>query len=215
MADTAQRYGALTSIFSITGLVLVLIASLRCKFIKFTDTSGTSDPIDLHFGIWYYTYWSIVKSTDGLFLFESCHWYPDSIELDGSWKAARAFSVLAFISAIFVLFWTCAKACADVPRSTIPAWEAPVYLLTATFTGLTLLLLNSNACNENAMVRLQDAALTNISFPDTCSMASGAKLALSSTVFFAAAAAMSLLGHRAEEVEFFRGLDEPLNPSIL
>lgn len=191
------------------------IGSINCNFVKFTDTSGTSEPISLQFGIWYYQFWSLVYSASGTFVFESCHGYPDSIELDSSWKAARAFSILAFISAIIVLIAACMSLCGSNPGKSY-VWEAPVYAMTAFFQGLTLLLLNSNACNGNTMVQSLDPSLSNVTFPDTCSMDTGAKLSISATVFFFASSVASFLAHKAEkavmEEEVQADLREPLAP---
>ena len=135
--------------------------------------------------------------------------------MDDSWKAARAFSTLAFIFAIIVLVAACMSLCGTNPGKTY-VWEAPVYLMTAIFEGLTLLLLNSNACKVNTMVQNLDPSLTNVTFPDTCSMATGAKLTISATVFFFASSVASFLAHKAEkeelEEEVETGLREPLAP---
>merc|ERR1711971_944334 len=136
---------------------------MRCNFIKFTDTSGTSDPISLQFGIWYYRFWSLVTSVDGTFIFESCHEYPDFVDLDASWKAARAFSALAAIFGIAIFLSSIVSSCVSSARDAlVHGWMAPAYLLTATFQGLSLLLLNSNACKNN----LQIKDLEYITFPD-------------------------------------------------
>lgn len=213
----AQKYGLLTSIFSITGVVLLFVGSLNCNYVKFTDTSGTSEPVSLQYGIWNFLYWSIVRSIDGVFAFESCHYYGDLIEMDASWKAARAFSVLAFIFGILVIITSCITMCDNDPAKITPSWQAPLYLLTACFTGLTLLFLNSNGCHNNTAVKLQDMVLSNVIFPATCSMATGAKMAISSTVFFGVAAVTSFCGVKATKAEVAMnessaGLDEPLNP---
>lgn len=97
-------------------------------------------------------------------------------------------------------------------------WEAPGYLLTAICQGLVLLLLSSNACNSDILGGLGDSTLSKVSFESTCSMASGAKLVISATVFWFSAAVASFLAHKAEmaemseaEVEVFKGgeSDEP------
>jgi hypothetical protein len=52
------------------------------------------------------------------------------------------------------------------------------------FTGVSLLLLNSNACNNNLNVATFELAfpLLDLTFPDTCTMGVGAKTTISATV---------------------------------
>ena len=79
----------------------------------------------------------------------------DSIDLDSSWKAARAFSILAFILACVILVVRLCVSCApdpDLYSSGIGTRVAPLYLLTAVLQGLTLLFLNSKACTNNPLV---------------------------------------------------------------
>ena len=79
----------------------------------------------------------------------------DSIDLDSSWKAARAFSILAFILACVILVVRLCVSCApdhDAYASGIESRVAPLYLLTAVLQGLTLLFLNSKACMNNPLV---------------------------------------------------------------
>jgi len=194
------------------------IGTFRCNFIQFAATSGTSDPISFELGIWYYRYWDLVLSTSGNFILESCHGYDDYVEMDDSWKAARAFSILTIIFAIIILVAICISACAN-SRNVTSAWEAPLYILTAISEGLTLLFLNSNACRKDFLVQIDETALNNlgagVSFPETCSMGAGAKFTISSTVFFFVAAVSSYVAHGAEKGEIKEeeeaGLREPLN----
>lgn len=197
------------------------MASIRCNFIKFTATSGTSEPISYQLGIWYYQWWSTVISSSGTYVFESCHGYPDAVTIDDSWKSARAFSVIAFVLSIIMIVAACVSACAtntidyDRGHTRTQSWAAPVYLLLAISEGLTLLLLNSNACKNNIFRLLEN--LGGLTFPDTCSLATGGKLAISSTAFWAAAAVSSFLAHSAEKKEIAEevgaGLRAPLTAS--
>ena len=80
-----------------------------------------------------------------------------------------------------------------------------MYLLTSITQGLTLLLLSSNACNSNVLTGLGGPSLSNVSFEDTCSISTGAKLVISATVFWFSAAVASFFAHRAEKAEMSRG----------
>ena len=54
----------LTGIFALTAFILMWVGGLRCNYVKFTDISGTSEPISREFGIWFYQYWSTVVSLE-------------------------------------------------------------------------------------------------------------------------------------------------------
>lgn len=184
-----------------TAFLVMWIGSLRCDFVKFTDTSGTSpDPVSLQFGMWRYLFYSLVANVDGLYVFESCHGYPDYQEIDPTWKTAQAFSILAFIFGLFALIFSCIFACTidsddNFARS---SWFAPgLYLTTGLFQGLSLLLLSSNACKNNAIVKLA-AQTTYATFPETCSMNTGAKLIISATAFWLAAAFVSFAARKVD-----------------
>lgn len=155
-------------------------------------------------------------SSNGDFILESCHSYPDTVELDGAWKAARAFDIITFILAIFSVIVVCLETCTTNPRTaTTHAWSAPLLLLTALCEGLTLLMFSSKACSSDILLELGDVPLRNVSFGDTCSMSTAAKLTISSTVFWAAGGVTSFFAHRAEKAEIQEeaeyGLREPLN----
>lgn len=208
---------------AITAFVLMWIGSMQCNFIAFTDTSGTSEPITLEYGIWFYRSWSLVASNDGTYIVESCHQYPDWVEIDGSWKAAMAFSVITTVLGILVFIVSVISACTTGTgnnpdnKPVTFGWMAPCYLLTAICQGLTLLLLNSNACRNND---LKPDLPDTVSFPDTCSIARGAKLTISATSFWLAAAFASFMAVRAARREAAKAmaageeasLTEPLAP---
>ena len=68
--STSQTCVALETTFAVTAFILMWIGSIRCNFIKFTDTAGTSEPVSLQFGIWYYQVRNAL-----LFLDEHMYWY--------------------------------------------------------------------------------------------------------------------------------------------
>ena len=181
-------------------------------FLKFTSTAfGASEPISVEFGIWYYQSLAAITTTDGIYIGEYCQAYPDTIEIDGSWKAARAFSVLVFIfSCIIVgtiLYASCfpAKAGYSLGRC-----MPPLYLLLAIFQGLTLLFLDSTACKANPLLN----GLGSVIFQDTCTISTGAKSFISATVFWAAAAVSSFKKQKALEAELAE-MDPDLQSGLL
>lgn len=211
----SANYALATSMFAIIAFILMWVGSIRCNFIKFVDTSGTSQPISREFGLWYYQYWATIFTTDGTYIVRTCHLYPDGLEFDASWKAARAFSILAFIFAFIIMFLKCAVSCATDPRQAASGSGPivpPLYLVTSIFQGLTLLFLNSKACKDNALVEWGTAVV----FPDTCSISTGAKCIISATVFWAAAALASFGEQKALKEEQatndHASLSEPLFP---
>lgn len=97
-------------------------------------------------------------------------------------------------------------------RRVTHAFEAPLYLLVALCQGLTLLFLNSDACESNALARLFDDAVRGVEFPETCALSTGGNLVVSSMVFFLLAGLTSFLANKAEKDEeaYGDGLREPL-----
>lgn len=198
----SRSFALLGSSFAITAFVLMWIGSIRCSFLKFRSTSAPVDQFDLELGLWFYQYWSLLISTSGAFVYESCNPYPDFTAIDASWKAARAFGIITFVFAIVMLIVACISACTcNRGYALTHVWEAPAYLLTAICQGLVLLLLNSNACKSDVLFMLGGPAIWDISFEKTCSIATGAKLVICATVFWFCAAVSSFFAHRAEVSE--------------
>ena len=193
---------------------------MRCDFIKFTDTSTDTDPVSLQFGrkcmafrlyisvdgtfishtyyipdnlyaVWRYQGWSFVAQSGGAYIFESCNYYPEGQEIDATWKTAQAFAIMSFIFGFFLMIGSCVFACAqDNTNVSTRGWLAPFYLLLTLFQGLSLLFMNSNACNSNVQVKYQTET-TYAEFPETCSLNTGANLIISATVLWFAAAVSS------------------------
>ncbi|KAL7549790.1 hypothetical protein ACHAWF_013047 [Thalassiosira exigua] len=214
-APRSGLYQIVETVFLVVAFVLMWIEGIRCDFVKFTDTSGTSEPVSLRFGVWNFQFWSLVSSVDGTFVFESCRGYPDYVTIDPAWKAARAFAVLTFLFAVVLFVFTVVNACTSGPPR---AWTAPLYFLTSFCQGMILLMLNSDACRDNAQMKLVAgvAKLGSVQFPDTCSMSGGAKLCISAVTFWAGGGVASFLAHKSSKEEEAAkdalGLDEPLNP---
>ena len=98
--------------------------------------------------------------------------------------------------------------------------EAPLLLLTTLCQGLSLLLLGSNACLDNQMVRnvsIVDSPLIlrDVTFQETCSIGTGTKCLITATVFYFMSFVFAVLGTKAEKAErqseVEAGLTEPLN----
>lgn len=195
-------------VFGATAFLLNLIGSFRCDFLKFT---AINDSFTDHFGIWRYAQW--VAATDGtqIFWFAGCFGYSDSVDIDSNWKAARAFSALVLIGGFLFFMLSAYSSCIGfnekVGRPHLAVGVS--LLLLSLFSGLTLLVLDSNLCKSNVLLR---QLFSDIIFPDQCELSTGANCFISATVFWFAAALCSLTASRSksEEVEKVEGLDEPL-----
>merc|ERR1719343_1755206 len=113
-------------------------------------------------------------------------------------KAARAFSALALIVGGVLLVANLVSSCLS-PLRDVPRIEAPAFLLSGAFQGLSLLLLRSSLCTDNALVRrLQsdaaDLGNAGIDFPETCAPSAAARCAVAATAFWALAAFASSTG---------------------
>mmetsp|Transcript_29438 Transcript_29438/g.62493 ORF Transcript_29438/g.62493 Transcript_29438/m.62493 type:complete len:222 (+) Transcript_29438:112-777(+) len=217
MAGPSALYSILVSIFAATAFLLAWAAEFGCAFISFTSTSGFNQPITVKFGIWTYQFWTIATSVGGSVIFETCHSYPSTVHIDSNWKAARAFSTLAVVFGGIFLFANLITACTSPLRRTSRA-EAPAFIVACFFQGLALLLLNSAACNDNSLVRhlqkdVANLGNTEMEFPDTCSISTGAKCTISAIVFWFLAAMASTMSLRAEKKEEENNvITEPLIP---
>lgn len=194
-----------------TAFVLMWIGGLNCNFVEFTDILGSSAPMTRTFGVWMYSSWALVATNEGTMIVKTCQGYPDGIEADATWTTARAFSVISFFFALFVLVIKCCASCNTGTEAPSERLVPPMYLLLSLATGLTLLLLDSKICKDNPLLAFGDFV-----WPSTCSLGTGAKCIISSTVFWAAAALSGFQEQQAlkEESNAVQpvSLTEPLNP---
>jgi len=193
-----------TTLFALTAFILMWIGGIRCNFLKFTSTSGADEPFTFEMGMWYYSYYSLLFSTSGTYLFESCNPYSSLTPIDATWKTAYAFGIITFILAVVMLVLMCVTGCSyisDYDKPQTSRFEGPAYLLITICQGLVLLLLSSNACNSMVIKTLGVPALDNVEFEETCGLATGAKLVISATVFWFSAAVSSFMAHKAEKQE--------------
>ena len=167
----------------------------------------------MELGIWYYSYFSILVETNGVYVFESCNLYPNITSIDATWKAAYSFAIITFILGVFALVASCVTLCStncgeNMGRSPnnafslcTPKGTAAFYLFVAICQGLVLLFLSSNACNSDVLRGLGGSsgpAQNDVIFDEKCSMSTGAKLTISATAFWVCAAAASFMAHKAE-----------------
>lgn len=186
----------LTALFALTAFILLLVTVLQCNFAKFIDADDAD--VVREFGIYYYQAFSTVLTNEGTYIVKACVEYPASVELDSSWKASRAFLVLAFILAVMILLFKLVLGCSSQPEKKgytgLGKFVPLGYLLTAIFQGLSLLFLNSNACKNNNLISMEDQT---IDWNDTCTISTGAKCFISATVVWFCAAISSYFEQKA------------------
>eukprot|EP00985_Skeletonema_marinoi_P013673 scaffold6831_cov144-Skeletonema_marinoi.AAC.1 len=204
---------ALPSVFAVIAFFLAWIGSLGCEFVQFTllpttnyNNNATQNPITVHFGIWYrqsvefYNY-SDSNGGGGYYKVSTCTGYSDdNINIDPSWMAARAFSILVLILGGIALLLALATCCCanHVHVTNINRFNGGIYLLVTLFQGLTLIILSSKLCQNNDDIR-QVMGQENVmySFPDECNLSEGAKCIISATAFWFLAGILSCTSFRA------------------
>ncbi|EED90614.1 predicted protein [Thalassiosira pseudonana CCMP1335] len=137
---------------------------------------------------------SVVDSAiQGIVILETCHQYDDGVDIDSNWKSARAFSTMALIIGGLITFWALLSTCLFYNKQMYRSGGG-LFILCCLFQGLTLLFLDSNACNNNIYIEKvkQLMPAVNLQFEDTCSMGSGAKCAIAATVMWFVTGMVSL-----------------------
>lgn len=181
----------LPGVLAAAAFVVTLFGGVYCKFVSFSpDVEGADDSLNLNFGIWYYQGWAVVQSpTQGTLLMQTCFRYPDGTVFDAKWKSAKAFSTMALIIGGVLAFWSLLAGCFYPTKSMYRA-GGMIFMLCSLFTGLSLLMLDSNACLSNSlMTELQElSAVADLVFPASCSMGVGAKCTIAATVMWFVAA---------------------------
>jgi hypothetical protein len=190
-----------SSFIAFCAFVVTLFGACWCNFLTFTsnETVQNDDAVTLEFGIWFYRGWSSAVSSSGeVYVFESCYNYPEGTVYDANWKSAKAFNTMTLFIGLGGVVVSCALLtdCVDPSKRMFQIGGA-LNMVCSLFTGLSLLILDSNACNNNLNVALFEQAfpLLGLTFPDTCTMGVGAKTTITATVlWFVAAIAACMSG---------------------
>lgn len=131
------------------------------------------------------------------------------------WSAARAFNALALIGG---LLWVVIDSCNQCVRGRgdkpDPLWMSYLLLLTCLFSGLTLLVLDSNLCKNNDLLTLDDGLDGMYEFIGPCTISGGAKKIISATVFWFMAGIGSLMAYRSK-MEYDESARSPIEESLL
>lgn len=209
--------------YALSALTLAFVGT-ACHFIQFTSTdttnnieTGESEYVSLHFGLWYYQSWS--NSTNSTTIQgENCSLYPTTIDLDDTLKTARAFNMIAIIIGGSLVLLDIFNGCLSTKRNRSFKTGAIGYLLCCISSGLSLLILSSNVCKNNILIKGLNELLPVAQFAETCSIAKGAKSTIAATVLWFVAAVGAMVLHplhtksqnEANRVVDDDGLDEPL-----
>lgn len=205
--QSVQGLSLLSSVFALVAFVLNWIALAGCNFVNLAVTFGnSSDPssFSLHFGIWFYQTWTLVASLGGSVVFEGCWRYPEYVDFDSYMKSARAFSSMALIvGAGFMLadfISVCTSSQTGNRRVVSPSIQGVGYVLASIFCGLSLLMLDSDICHDNNLVGQFTSLFPNIDMiASNCGISTGAKCAISATVFYFLAGASSCYTAKVEK----------------
>lgn len=201
--------------FALTAFSLSFLGAVQCNAIKFISTSGFEEPVTVQFGFTSHEDVSFFYSAeeDYRYVVKSCVDYSPEVDIDTKWKAATAFSILPLCLGGFSFLWMVAEQC-----SLNPHWfDCVVYLLAFFFQGLSLLLLDSNACKNNSVIQaISDAPYHDgVTFPERCSISTGMKCIISAIVFWFLAALTSVDTYMAKRKREDAPLTEPLIEEVL
>jgi hypothetical protein len=218
--ETVQGMSLLTSIFALTGFILNWFAVGSCDFVHLALSYGNvaaPDAISLHFGIWSYQSWTVVSSLGGSVVFQGCWRYPEYIEFGEAMQWSRAASSIALIITLGFAFVDFLSVCTVTGRKIAsPMVQGIGYMAACIFMGLSLLILDSDVCKNNDLSEQFQAIFPNVDFDQAnCSLSTGAKCAISATVFYFLAGASSCFGSKVEKADAKKGgertgLSEPL-----
>lgn len=203
--DGRQLYFWLPFLFSLSAIGLLFVGT-TCHFLKFTSTddvgnpvTGESGPVSLQFGLWYYQSWKLddnsTSPVNSTVVVENCALYPPSVTVDGPWGAARGLFLTAIVLGGSLVMLDAFQGCVSTRRNKMLQFGAAGYLVCCIVTGLSLLVLDSGLCTNNALVERANRSNDAIQFGETCGLSTGAKSTIASTALWFAAAAVTRLLH--------------------
>ncbi|KAL9181844.1 hypothetical protein ACHAXT_012187 [Thalassiosira profunda] len=187
MATKCKRLRtALPPVLSAAALALPTYAAVDCSFVKFVAPHEAESREEA--GIWSYRWWD---GTAGRY---TCRAYPQTIHVDGRWKAARGFSSLTLIFGGFALanmvFAACRRRCCkssrlcNVTAGKRIATSGILYTVCVICSSLSLVFVKSNACQHNTIF--------NLMRDHRCELSAGAKATYVAMVLWFVAAMLAL-----------------------
>ena len=190
----------------------LLFVGPPCQFLKFTSITPGSD-VSLKFGLYNFEGFNAgdSNSTSTAAYTDHCHLYPDTVNVDGTWKAARVFNGIAIILGGSILMIDIFSGCLSMKRRESFMLGAVFYAICFLCTALSFMVLDSALCKNNTVVeKINEAG--GIQFGDTCTISQGGKSTIASCVLYLTCAIATLLIHprkKSGEKSSSAGLEEP------
>ena len=155
---------------AIVAIAASLLSTIWCEAIIFKPSSSSDNSVlddmavtnsdgftNLQFGLYYYSkIQNIDEETEEQDIFSntlSCTAYGSDVNMDAAWKTARAFALIApIVGGILTLGLIMSPCCIFFTRSTWNKVALMFLLVVPAFQSLTLLILASNACQDNPVI---------------------------------------------------------------
>lgn len=144
--------------------------------------------------------------------------YPEYIEVDSEWRAARAFAIISLIFGFALLFLDMFSVFSNTNKNRHVAASSGIgFLFCSLCSGLTLLLLGSDLCEENKLTEELESVFPNISMDVAkCGITTGANCTIAATILWFAAGITTSHAMKVENADVEKnessGLEDPLNP---
>lgn len=205
--DRLRCLAILPGLIALLAFVFGLYGVGYCQFVAFSAIGIDGTPATVYSGIWNYQSFNL-KNLGGVIyqdytIMKTCSTYPSGTNFDAMWTTAKAFSIMGLVlGGITTFFSVFAGFFSPFSGHKFQLYGAS-YLICSLFTGLSLLLLGSNACNDNTFITQfgQDQYSTSsststeesdLTFQETCSMGPGAQTTIAAIVLWFMAGIVSM-----------------------
>mmetsp|Transcript_19801 Transcript_19801/g.35948 ORF Transcript_19801/g.35948 Transcript_19801/m.35948 type:complete len:223 (+) Transcript_19801:409-1077(+) len=171
----------IVSLFVTVSVILSFLANISCSAVSFY--SPLRNGIKMEFGVFMRKGIVLWEDWNGNpVMSKTCFNYDgDFMDPDAKWKTAKAFAIIAIVLGTLL---PCVGCC-------MPKFEKPIgacLLLVCLFQGLTLLILESNLCKNNAVIDLFNAVIPDEAadkrFPTECSRDWGYNCNIACVIFW-------------------------------
>lgn len=187
LAPKVKGVSLLTFTLALTGFILNWFSIMNCDFVRLNLTYGSADDLEtfaLHYGIWSHQAWNSASDLDGTVVLQGCSGYANHADFGSATKWLQATSSMALIltlglASIHILSTVSGR------RIASPFFQCAGYITASISMGLTLLILNSTVCTENAVTDQFQGLFPHIDFDIAgCSLSTGSNCAIAATVFY-------------------------------
>lgn len=173
--------------FAFLAVLCCFVSNFYCDSVRFNklpsnadndsdSDSATSDLYDnVALGPWYWKKTQVDTITDAagnrrVFVRDVCVQLPGSVNIDATWKAVRAFSIMApligGLATFLLAIVNCLYFLTDSQWKALAAIFAVVLTL---FQGLTFLIFQSNACSDNPIYAAYPSDAWSAVYESDCS----------------------------------------------